>query len=113
MDRARAPFERGVLAERYERMESNEGETTLADTDSTVLDFSGKPDAIILTCRAFGALFTLSDRLGRETSEVVVLPNQQLTIRAARQRVVGRNLVAGSNAIVNVVGLWAAAPERV
>lgn len=105
--------ERGILSERYERYESNEGETTLADTDATIIDFSGKPDAIILAARTNGALFTLTDRLNRETSEIVVAAGQQLTVRLAKQRVIGRNLVAGNNAAVNVVGMWAAPAEAV
>ena len=98
-------------AELFGRVESTEAEVTLSDSDSTVFTFSGSPQLIALSARTFGALFTLTDRGQRETHEVVVLPNQRIEVRLSRERVLGRNLVGGSNAAVFVEGFYAAEDE--
>lgn len=102
-----------VLAEKYERYEATSGEVTLADTDATVLDFSGTPDCIEISARSFGAIVTLTDRLNREGHVIVVHPNSTRITYISRMRVVARNLTGGSNALLSVVGKWAAPGEPV
>lgn len=111
--------ERGRLVDgsyglRSDRYESN-NETTLADTDATIITFSGRPDAIILQARSFPALVTLTDRMNRETSTILVQVGAALDAGISRERVIARNAIPGSNAILNVVGKWlttrAADPE--
>jgi hypothetical protein len=98
------------VAEKYERYESN-GETTLADTIADVHTFSGRPDAIVLTARLFGALVTLTDRLNQETSEILVPVNTTVRTYLSREKVQARNAIAGSNAVLNAVGMWAVPME--
>ncbi len=107
--RAPSPFP-PAAPEKFERYESN-GETTLGDTLAEVIVFSGKPDVITLSARAFPALFELGDRLGSETHLILVNAGTTVETRISRERVRARNAVAASNAIVNVVGKWAAAEE--
>lgn len=99
------------VQELYGRFESTGVEVTLGDADATVLDCSGTPQRFQLTARTNGALFTLTRRFGGETDEIIVLPNQTREIRLPRERVVARNLVAGSNAAIFVEAFYAAEEE--
>lgn len=102
-----------AIGERFGRIESSYPEVNAGDTDTDVFIFSGIPDLIRLHARSNGALFTLTDRLGRETHEVLVRPNDTQDVRLGRQVVVARNLVGGSVAIVFVEGYYAAPAERI
>lgn len=93
--------------EKYERYETN-GETTLGDTLADVIMFSGQPDAITASARAFSALIVLTDRTDRETDLILVPAGTTVDLRISRDRVRARNAVAASNAVLNVVGKWAA-----
>lgn len=113
-----APRARGgpnppLVSERYERSESTTSEFASADTDAAVLTFSGMVDLVRLSARTNGALFTLTDRLDRETHVVTVLPNQTEEVHYRCERVKVRNLVAGSNAAVMVTGLYGSPAETV
>jgi hypothetical protein len=105
-----------ILAERFHRYESTDGEITLTDADSEVITFSGKPDLIVLAARTNGALVTLGDVDHAEESAITVLAGQHLELRLARRRVLGRNLVAGQGASLSVAGFYGekenAAPSR-
>jgi hypothetical protein len=96
---------------KYGRLDGPLTDTTLADTDATVFTFSGRPDKIILTARSFPALVTLTDRLNRETSTLMVPVNGVVSVELARERIVARNAIAGSNAVLGVVGMWGEAGE--
>ncbi len=95
----------------YERIDGPAGLVTAGDTDAVVFTFSGKPDAIYLASRAFDAIFTLDDPAGAEQSVVLVAAGDSVLTYISRRRVQVRNAVAGSNAIVNVAGLWQARAE--
>jgi hypothetical protein len=91
---------------KYERAEAGPL-TTSADTDAECASFSGHPDTIVLSAQAFGAIFTLQDFMRRAITELHVPAGgtQESFVRA--RRVMVRNAVAGSNAIVMAVGKWA------
>ena len=82
--------------------------TTLGDTDTEIGRFSGVPDSIVLTSSAFGALFTLRRRGSESGTLIRVLVGDTVETHLARDVVLARNAVAGSNAVVSVVGKWAA-----
>lgn len=96
-----------IVATKYERYESTNGPQTLADTDTELIRFSGRPDQITLSARAFGALVTLSDRVSRETHFVAVQAGETINSDISREIVTARNLLAGSNCILHVTGKWA------
>lgn len=106
--RARGAEVPPAVAELYERTEGPSAETTLADTDATVFTFSGRPESIVLSARTNGALVRLTDELDRESHSLTVLPNQTVETHIRARRVIARNLVAGSNAALSVIGKWAA-----
>jgi hypothetical protein len=103
---ARAVVPPAVTAERYQRAESS-SLTTLGDTNATVITFSGRPDAVQLSAQAFGAIFVLDDLVNRTLTELHIPAGASETIRVNPKIVRARNAVAGSNAIVMAVGLWA------
>jgi len=96
---------------RYGRLDGPTAPTTLGDSDATVFTFSGRPDKIILSARAFPALVTLTDRLNRETSVILVPTDATVPVEIARERIVARNAIAGSNSVLGVVGLWGSSDE--
>lgn len=110
--RSRAASRSFGTTERFGRYESPTTEFTCADTDATVIDFSGTPDAIYVEARLFSALVKLSDRLGRETSYFAIPVGQGIWLPIARDRVIAKNLVAGSNAAIWVTGAYASPDER-
>jgi hypothetical protein len=94
----------------YDRYEVMTGATTLGDTDAEVGRFAGTPDSIVLTASANGALVTLRQR-GREGRTAIrVLAGETVETHVAADVVVARNAVALSNAVLSVVGKWAARP---
>lgn len=95
------------ISEKFERYEGTQGEVTLGDTDSTVIHFSGYPDTIFVQARTFGALVTFTDFLGREESPMVVHAGENFETHISRPIVKARNLTAGSNSLLSVVGKWA------
>jgi len=97
---------------RFERYEGPATEQTLADTDAVIFRFSGYPDAIDLTARAFPAMFTLQDFLGHPESPIIVQVGQTVRTNISRPVVVARNAIAGSNALVGVTGKWHEPAER-
>ncbi|MGH7393554.1 MAG: hypothetical protein ACREM3_29485 [Candidatus Rokuibacteriota bacterium] len=110
--RLRAGGAAPTTTEKYERYESTPAEVTLGDTDTVVITFAGQPDSIVLEARTQGALFTLTDELGRETHAIAVQAGATQETHISRRRVLGRNLVAGMNAAAFVVGKWAERGER-
>lgn len=108
--KARAVIPPAITAERYQRAESS-SLTTLGDTDAAVVTFSGRPDAVQFSAQAFGAIFVLDDLTNRTFSELHVPAGESITVRVNPKIVRARNAVAGSNAIVMAVGLWAETGE--
>lgn len=96
-----------VVTEAYGRQSGTNGEVTLGDADAVVITLDGEPDLIRLTARTNGALVTLADLSGREDRPIAVLPNSSIEVRLPRRVVIGRNLVAGSNAALSVVAFFA------
>jgi hypothetical protein len=96
---------------RYERLDGPGVEIVLTDLDADVWTFAGEPDLIILSARTFPAAVTLTDRLNREDRPITVPVGQVVNIAAPRSRVRGRNLVAGSVALLSVTGCWNARAE--
>lgn len=96
---------------RYERQEGVADHVTCGNSDAVIKTFSGSPDAILLSAETNSAMFTLTDRLNRDTNVFMVGAGHQLVVSLARERVLARNHTAGQNAIVTVVGLWAARRE--
>jgi hypothetical protein len=99
------------VREKYERYEAS-AETATTDTDAVLIDFSGRPDCIVLTARTAGALFTISDRHGRERSSIAVLAGTSQETHIGRERVLVRSLVAGTPASAHALGKWAEPDER-
>lgn len=97
---------RGYANERFKRYESIAAELTLSDTLGDVFVFSGHPDMIDLHARTNAALFVLDDIDGREGDSLPVAPNERAIIYVPRRRVRARNLSAGNNAVVWVVGYY-------
>jgi hypothetical protein len=99
----------GALPNATPKYERAEGGTlvTSADTAAECASFSGHPDTIVLSAQAFGAIFTMQDYMRRDICDLHVPAGgtQESYIRA--RRVLVRNAVAGSNAIVMAVGKWA------
>jgi hypothetical protein len=101
-----APYGRAKAATRYERAESSPL-TTAADTDGELLRISGRPDTITLSAQAFGAIFTFVDFVGRTITELHVPAGDTQETYTAADRVLVRNAVAASAAIVMAVAKWA------
>lgn len=100
-----------AAALKYERIDGPASPVTVGDTDAEVFRFSGRPDTIMLAARAFSALVTLTDRLGREATTLLVPAGQSIETYIARDVVIARNAVAGSAAILSIVGKWAELDE--
>lgn len=107
MPRSREFLGAGASSERFKRYEGTTSEVTLGDTLSDVFVFSGHPDKIRLHARTNSAAFVLDDLDGRESDPIHVAPVDGVEVFVPRRRVRGRNLVAGSNAVVSVVGFYA------
>ena len=107
----RAPGASPAAGLKYERIDGPAAPVTLGDTDAEVFRFSGRPDSIFLAARAFPAIVTLTDRLGREVTTLLVPVDAAVETYVARDRVLGRNAIAGSNAVLSVVGKWAELDE--
>ncbi len=99
------------ISEKYERLEATNGEVSLADTDSTIIQFSGYPDTIFLQARAFGALVTLTDFLGRAEDPIVIHAGENFETHISRPIVKARNLTAASVCLFSVIGKWAERAE--
>jgi len=96
------------VLDQFVSYESLATSTTLGDTDAEIGRFSGVPDSIVLTASANGALVTLRQR-GREGNTTIrVLAGETVETHIAADVVVARNAVALSNAVLSVVGKWAA-----
>jgi hypothetical protein len=100
-----------AAALKYERIDGPATLTTAGDTDALLFAFSGRPDSILLSAQAFGALFTLTDRLRRESTVILVPAGESIETYVARDTVLVRNAVAASNALVTCVGKWAMLDE--
>jgi hypothetical protein len=100
-----------MAGDKYERYEGTPAEVTLADTEAVIITFSGKPDAISLSSRSFGAVVRFTDRLGRDADNIVILPNTTVHTHQSAEQVRARNLTAGSNALLSVIGKWASLGE--
>ena len=104
--RGRAPGQPPSASPKYERAESG-AHVTIGDTAAEVASFSGYPDSIYLTSMTFGTIFTLQDFMQREICEIHVPPNNTTETFVRARRVLARNCVPASNAIVQVTGKWA------
>jgi hypothetical protein len=96
-----------VVAENYHRFDSTNGEVAVADAIATIIEFSGEPELIRITCRTNGAVVTLTDANGIEDRPAVILPNTTQDFRIPRRLVRARNLVPGSNAAISVSAFFA------
>lgn len=100
-----------AAALKYERVDGPTAEITCADTEAEVFRFSGRPDTIFLSARSFPAIVVLTDRLNRERTTLLVPVNASIETFVARDTVRARNAIAGSAAIITVVGKWAELDE--
>ncbi len=105
--RPRPEGARPGLVEKYERYQSTEGFLAVADTDTEVITFAGRPDSIVLTARVADAIVTLRSRWGSETDEFPVLAGATLETRLSAEVVFARERVAAAGAELFVVGKWA------
>lgn len=96
-----------AIGERFERYEATDGFVAVANTDTEVITFSGKPDCIVLHALVGAVLVTLTDRLNRQTHVIPVGIGETLTTYVAAERVVARENVADAGATLSVVGKWA------
>lgn len=99
-------YGRPAAATRYERAESSPL-TTAGDTNGELLRISGRPDSILLSAQAFGAIFVLVDFLGRTITEILVPAGDTHETYLAADRVDVRNAVAASAAVVMATAKWA------
>lgn len=104
--KARGVVPTPVASDRFQRAEAS-SLTTLGDTNAAVVTFSGRPDAVRLSAQAFGAIFVLNDLEGRQLTEVHIPAGGSEMVPLNPRNITARNAVAGSNAIVMAVGLWA------
>jgi hypothetical protein len=105
--RPRVPVPPYAASERFGRYESIPSEVGIADVDTTVITFSGRPDAIYVSARLNAAMVKLSDRLGRETHYFNILAEQSMWLPITRERVIAKNTVGGAIANLMVTGAWA------
>lgn len=91
----------GFVPELLWRIESTNGEVTLADTNATVFTASGTPDKWRITARAFGALVVLTNILDQEEQAVLVPAGETVELYVPRRRVRARNATAASNATLS------------
>jgi hypothetical protein len=98
-----------IVTSRFERYESTDGEVTQADALALVREFSGRADAFYIGARTNGALVQITDRLRRETHEITILAGTADWFYIPGDTVMGRNLVAGSNAALSVTAAFAKA----
>jgi hypothetical protein len=106
--RERAGGNPAGTTERFERGEGTAGEVTLGDTDAEIITFSGKPDTIFVQARTFGAIIRMTDRLGRGSLDGhVIHAGENFETHYAAERIIARNLTAGSNALLSVFAKWA------
>ncbi len=98
--------------ERYERYETTEGLVTVGDADAQIIAFSGTPDSIVLRATTFDALVTLTNRAGQESHEILVVAGDRVETHLSRDRVLARNRVAGSAALLYVEGKWRPGPRQ-
>lgn len=105
-------YEGPALTEHYVSYETSNAETTLGDTDTEIIRFSGRPDSIVLTARTNGALVTIRQR-GREGGTAITVPAGETIETDVRGEIIlARNLVALSNAVLSVQGKWLARGPR-
>jgi len=111
--RPRAGGAAPLVATKFERYESSNPSGVAGDTDAILIAFSGRPDSIYLRCGAQDAVFTLTDRLGRETHTIMMPAFSINETFISRDTVWVRNRTPGLIANVQAVGKWAAPAERV
>jgi len=109
--RVREPGPAPLVGAKYERTDGPTAPVTLGDADATVFTAAGRPDAWMVSARAFPAIVTFTDRLNRETSTYLIPTDSSDTYFVSRERIVARNAIAGSNAVLGVLALWAAQDE--
>lgn len=108
--RGRAPGVRPGTGEKYERQQSS-GQVSATDTSALLIQFSGRPDTVVLSCHENGAIFTLSDRLSTDAEEILVPADVTHETHFAAERILVRNHAPGSTAHVCAVGKWAEPAE--
>ena len=109
--RTRAAGALPAAALKYERVDGPAAELTLTDTEAEVFRFSGRPDTIFVSARAFPAVVILTDRMNNERTVLLVPVNGSIETFIARDTVRARNAIPGSAAIITVVGKWAQLDE--
>lgn len=100
-----------LIGEKYERYESTAGFVAVADTDTEVITFSGRPDSIVLSALVGAVLVTLTDRLNRESHVIPVRIGETIETHISRERVLARENVAAAGATLSVVGKYAERAE--
>lgn len=96
-----------VTTEKFGRYEATAGFVAVADTDTEVITFSGRPDSIVLQARVADALVTLRSRAGSETHVIPVVAGAPVETHIAREVVIARERVAAGGAELSVIGKWA------
>ena len=99
--------------DRYDRQQSTAGEVVTTDPVADLITFAGFVDAVHVSARANGALFTFTDRLNRELATVGILAGNDETIPVRCERVRVQALVAGAQASVTATGLYGLRAEIV
>jgi hypothetical protein len=100
------------VVEKYGRYQSTAGFVAVADVDTDVISFAGRPDSIVLQARVADVLVTLTDELDRETHVIAVVAGEPIETHIGRRRVVARERVAAGGAELFVLGKWAEEGER-
>lgn len=96
-----------TLTDRFARIETSDGFVTLGDADAEVYAFSGAPDRIELLVELNDAIITPRTRGRQELETITMRAGQSYELDARYCVIVGRNLTAGLNARVQVIGRYA------
>lgn len=109
--RERVPGPPPAAAIKYERIDGPVSPITLTATDAVVFRFSGRPDSIFLSARVAPAIVTLTDRLGSESTSLMVPVDTTVETFIARDTVIARDGLGGVTSVLSIVGKWASLDE--
>lgn len=95
-----------LVTDSFVRVQSTQGFVMVQDAMTDVIAFSGTPDRIDLWCRTFDAVVVFTDEQNRDSDEIRIVAADFYSSQIKARKVRARNQVAGSAAILQVVGKW-------
>lgn len=100
-----------ILTDTWHTMQATQGYSTLTDTLTQVIRFSGWPDRIEVWIRDNPAVIRFLDEHGRPIQDIRIETGVFYEPNIRAHSVSARNATAGLNALIQVVGKWAARPR--